>query len=127
MHHSERRGHLLISQGAEKSLRSLGEALDVRAEELDENDVRHADQDELRPGAAQIELARDEFENHMDHNAWIVLVAGLTFHATKETMTRILVTGEWEDTPGDLEKLIGRKPTTATEYLREVYVPAVPR
>lgn len=32
-----------------------------------------------------------------------------------------MVTGEWEDTPGELETLIGRKPTSTTEYLREVY------
>lgn len=37
---------------------------------------------------------------------------------------RGMAAGEWEDTPGDLEKLIGRKPTSAADYLREVYVPA---
>ncbi len=37
---------------------------------------------------------------------------------------RGMAAGEWEDTPGELEKLIGRKPTSAKEYLRETYLPA---
>jgi NAD(P)H dehydrogenase (quinone) len=41
--------------------------------------------------------------------------------------------GEWSDQSGDLEKLIGHKPQTVTEYLRETYaaaktpVPKTPR
>jgi len=34
-----------------------------------------------------------------------------------------MAAGEWQDTPGDLEKLIGRKPTTAEEYFRSEYLP----
>jgi NAD(P)H dehydrogenase (quinone) len=29
--------------------------------------------------------------------------------------------GEWSEQSGDLEKLIGHKPQTVTEYLRETY------
>jgi NAD(P)H dehydrogenase (quinone) len=55
--------------------------------------------------------------------------AGLPAHVRPFILqwVRGMAAGEWEDTPGDLEKLIGRKPTSAAEYLREVYVPAAPR
>lgn len=56
-------------------------------------------------------------------------VAGLPAHVRPFVLQWVqgMAAGEWEDTPGDLEKLIGRKPTSATEYLRELYVPAAPR
>lgn len=34
-----------------------------------------------------------------------------------------MAAGEWQDTPGHLEKLIGHKPKTAAEYLRDDYLP----
>ncbi len=34
-----------------------------------------------------------------------------------------MAAGEWQDTPGDLEKLIGHKPTTAAEYFLDDYLP----
>lgn len=49
--------------------------------------------------------------------------AGLPEHARPFVLqwAQGMAAGEWEDTPGDLAKLIGRKPTSVTEYLREVY------
>ncbi|MFI5953836.1 SDR family oxidoreductase [Cryptosporangium sp. NPDC051539] len=32
--------------------------------------------------------------------------------------------GEWDDQPGDLEKLLGRKPTTSAEFLRDHFATA---
>ncbi|MEI9942239.1 MAG: NAD(P)H-binding protein [Pseudomonadota bacterium] len=34
-----------------------------------------------------------------------------------------MAAGEWQETAGDLEKLIGHKPTTAAEYFRDEYLP----
>jgi NAD(P)H dehydrogenase (quinone) len=55
--------------------------------------------------------------------------AGLPPHARPFVLQWVhgMAAGEWEETPGDLEKLISRKPTSVTEYLREVYVPAAQR
>jgi NAD(P)H dehydrogenase (quinone) len=54
----------------------------------------------------------------------ILAAAGLPAHARPFVMQWVqgMAAGEWDETPGDLEKLIGRKPTSAKEYLREVYV-----
>jgi NAD(P)H dehydrogenase (quinone) len=59
----------------------------------------------------------------------ILAAAGLPEHVRPfvQQWVRGMAGGEWVDTPRDLEKLIGRKPTSATEYLRELYVPAAPR
>jgi hypothetical protein len=32
-----------------------------------------------------------------------------------------MAAGEWQDSPKDLERLIGRKPTAAADYFRESY------
>lgn len=55
--------------------------------------------------------------------------AGLPEHARAFVLQWVqgMAAGEWEETPGELEKLMGRKPTSVTEFLREVYVPAVAR
>jgi NAD(P)H dehydrogenase (quinone) len=53
----------------------------------------------------------------------ILAAAGLPepAHAFLLQWVHGMIGGEWEETPGELEMLIGRKPTSTAEYLREVY------
>ncbi len=54
--------------------------------------------------------------------------AGLPEHVRPfiQQWVRGMSGGEWEDTPGDLERLLDRRPTSATEYLRELYMSTAP-
>jgi NAD(P)H dehydrogenase (quinone) len=58
----------------------------------------------------------------------LISAAGLPAHIPPFILKWVqgMAAGEWQDTPGDLERLIGRKPKAAAAYFRESYPPALP-
>ncbi|RYZ77135.1 MAG: NAD-dependent epimerase/dehydratase family protein [Proteobacteria bacterium] len=63
-----------------------------------------------------IEIASDEYVERLG-------AAGVPTFAAKFLLAWMngMTKGEWGDLGGDLERLIGRKPKTTADYLREVY------
>jgi len=58
----------------------------------------------------------------------IISAAGLPDHIPPFLLKWVqgMAAGEWQDSPKDLEKLIGHKPTTAAQYFRDNYPQPAP-
>src|SRR5882672_2832991 len=62
VHRAERRCGIRIAEGAEKAAAVGGDARKIRAEDLDEDDVRHPEENELGAGPVRLHLAGDELD-----------------------------------------------------------------
>ncbi len=62
VHDAEGCGGARIAEGAEKAAVVVGDAREVGAEDLDEDDVGHAEEDDLRAGSVGLDLAGDELD-----------------------------------------------------------------
>jgi hypothetical protein len=62
VHRAECRRGARVAESAEKAAAVVGDARKIRAKDLDEDDVRHPEEDDLGAGPVVLHLAGDELD-----------------------------------------------------------------